>query len=213
MPSPEEILGGLREITNHWRMLAILWHVYFGVFALGLILGVRPSKRTAGVLLALPCLSVSAIAWATGNPFNGAFFALAGLALIAVSMKLPRSGVRTASLRMALPGAAMFIFGWLYPHFLDAPSMLTYLHSAPTGLIPCPTLSIIIGLALVLGGLGSRGWSVIIGVTGIFYGLFGAVRLGVAIDWVLLGGAIVIVLFALTGRSRAGFGRAARITY
>jgi hypothetical protein len=211
MPSPEEILGGLREITNHWRMLAILWHVYFGVFALGLILGVRPSKRAAGVLLALPCLSVSAVAWAAGNPFNGTFFELSGIALLAVSMRMPSGRVRISPLQTALPGAAMFIFGWIYPHFLEGSSMWAYLYSAPTGLIPCPTLSIIIGLALVLRGLESRAWSIIIGATGIFYGLFGAARLGVAIDWVLLGGAVVIVLVALAGRARSKMVRIARM--
>ena len=51
MPAPEQILNGLRTIANQWQILAILWHVYFGVLAVGLILGVRPSKRVGGVLL------------------------------------------------------------------------------------------------------------------------------------------------------------------
>jgi len=59
---------------------------------------------------------------------------------------------------------------------------------------PCPTLSIVIGLALVLGGLGSRAWSVVVGATGIFYGIFGAAHLGVRLDWVLLLGALMSVL-------------------
>ena len=52
----------------------------------------------------------------------------------------------------------------------------------PTGLVPCPTLSIVIGLALIVEGLDSRIWtSVLVGATGVFYGIFGAVRLGVTI--------------------------------
>jgi hypothetical protein len=100
-------------------------------------------------------------------------------------------------------GALLFAFGWVYPHFLNTSSFLPYLYSAPTGLIPCPTLSIVIGLALILGGLGARTWSLVLGVTGIFYGIFGSAWLGVLIDWVLLLGALTIVFFVLVERRGA----------
>jgi hypothetical protein len=200
MPTVEQILAGLSEIADKWRVLAIVWHVYFGALALGLVVGARPSKRLAGILLGLPLLSVSALAWVSGNPFNGTFFALSGAALIVISSRLPRESVSIGPLWAVIPGAFMFIFGWVYPHFLDTSSFLAYLYSAPTGLIPCPTLSIVIGLALVLGGCGSRAWSIVAGIAGVFYGIFGAIRLGVALDWVLLLGAVMIILavFALT---------------
>ena len=88
----------------------------------------------------------------------------------------------------------MFAFGWVYPHFLDTSTSLTYLYAAPTGLIPCPTLSIVIGVGLIVGGLGSRAWSIFLGALGDFYSIFGAVRLGVVLDWVLLFGSLMIVL-------------------
>jgi hypothetical protein len=62
----------------------------------------------------------------------------------------------------------------------------------------------VIGSALTLGGLGSRAYSLVIGITGIFYGLFGSVRLGVLIDWVLLVAALVLVFpFLMDGRRGA----------
>ncbi len=195
MPGPEEILAGLGEIANQWRWLAVAWHVYFGAFALGLAAGVRCSRRLAGILIALPLLSVSALAWAHANPFNGTFFAVAGLALIVVAARMPAGFVRIAPIEAVIAGALLFAFGWVYPHFLDADSFLPYLYSAPTGLIPCPTLSAATGLALVLGGLGSRAWSNVLGASGVFYGLFGALRLGVALDWVLLLGAAALLAF------------------
>jgi hypothetical protein len=204
MPTPDEILSGLREIANTWRVLAIFWHVYFGVLAVLLLQGVRPPRNVAGVLLGLPLLSVSALAWIHGNPFNGAFFTLSGIALIALSKRLSHDRVRVAPWWAATGGALLFAFGWVYPHFLNTSSFLPYLYSAPTGLIPCPTLSIAIGLAFILGGLGSRAYSLVIGVTGIFYGLFGSVRLGVLIDWVLLVAALVLVFpFLMDGRRGA----------
>ena len=202
MPTPEQILSGLRAIANNWRVLAIIWHVYFAALALGLGLGGRPSKRVAGILLGLPLLSVSVLAWASANPFNGALFVLSGTGLIVISSRLPKVSVRIAPLWAVIPGVFMFIFGWTYPHFLDTSSLWPYLYSAPTGLIPCPTLSIIIGLALVLDSFGSRAWAVVLGALGIFYGLFGAARLGVALDWVLLLGALIVVFTLFAGPRR-----------
>jgi hypothetical protein len=203
MPTSDEILSGLREIANTWRVLAIFWHVYFGVLAFLLICGARPTRRITGMLLGLPLLSVSAFAWIHGNPFNGAFFAVSGIALIALSTRLSHDRVRVAPWWAATGGALLVAFGWVYPHFLNASSFLPYLYSAPTGLIPCPTLSIAIGLAFILGGLGSRAYSLVMGVTGIFYGLFGSLRLGVLIDWVLVLGAFTIALFVLVERHGA----------
>ncbi len=77
-------------------------------------------------------------------------------------------------------------------HFLNTTSFLPYLYAAPVGLVPCPTLSITIGAALILGGLESRGWSLVLAGMGIFYAVFGALRLGVTIDFTLLVGALIL---------------------
>jgi hypothetical protein len=73
MPTPEQLVQGLSLIANHYLPVAVAWHVVVlgAVLALGLMQW-RPSRRTAVQLLALPTLSVSALSWATGNPFNGA---------------------------------------------------------------------------------------------------------------------------------------------
>jgi hypothetical protein len=152
------------------------------------------------VLLGLPLLSVSALAWIHRNPFNGTFFAVSGIALIALSTRLSHDRVWVAPWWAATAGALLFAFGWIYPHFLNTSSFLPYLYSAPTGLIPCPTLSTVIGIGLILGGLGSRAWSLVLGLTGIFYGIFGGARLGVWIDWILVLGALTIVFFVLVER-------------
>jgi hypothetical protein len=206
VPSPEEILAGLRTIANDWRWLAGVWHGYFGVLAFGLVLGVRPSRRTAGVLLALPLLSVSALSWIYANPFNGGVFALAGVALLLIALKLGGGAVRVGPRWSTVAGALMFTFGWVYPHFLGGATPAAWLYAAPTGLIPCPTLSIVIGATLVLEGLGSRSWCLVLAVVGLFYGVFGAFRLGVQIDLALLVGAVVMAIAVLSGRWRVGSG-------
>jgi hypothetical protein len=193
MPSVEQILNGLKMIASSWKLLALFWHAVFGAFLLALALGLRPLKRQAGMLLVPPLLSVSALAWVAGNPFNGIVFAAFCALLLFFSVRLPREPVRIAPARFLLPGLALFVFGWIYPHFLDTSTFLPYLYMAPTGLIPCPTLSIVIGLALVLDGLGSRALCVMLGSAGLLYGAIGVARLGVRLDWGLLLGAVLIL--------------------
>jgi hypothetical protein len=194
MPTPEQILSSLTTIANQWWILAVIWHIYFGVLAVLLLAGKRPSRRVVGVLLALPLLSVSALAFLSANFFNGAVFAVVAIALIVIALRLSDESVRIAPAWAVGAGMVMFVFGWLYPHFLETSSFLPYLIAAPTGLVPCPTLSIVIGSALIVGGLHSRVWSIVLGATGIFYGIFGAIRLGVTIDYVLLFGALAVLL-------------------
>lgn len=198
-PTTEEILFKLTELSNTWRPLAIFWHVYFAAFSIALISGVRPSKRLTGVLLALPFLSVSILAWSILNPVNGMAFTVISILLIWVSVKLPHEKVQTAPLSAMIPGVLMFVFGWIYPHFLDASSSLSFLYSSPVGIVPCATLSIGIGLVMILGSLGSRKVSLILGISGILYGITGVVQLGVTIDLILLLGSVVM-LIAFAGK-------------
>ena len=79
----------------------------------------------------------------------------------------------------------------IYPHFLVGPAA-SYLYASPAGLLPCPTLAIAIGFALLGNGLGSRPWSLTLAAVGLFYGLFGVFRLGVYLDIALVGGAIAL---------------------
>ena len=195
IPSADQILASLREIANNWQLLAIFWHAYFGMFMAALVMGYRLSKPIAGVLLSLPLFSVSAIAWLNGNPFNGTLFSLIGIALLFVAVRLQRSVIQLAPLPYLIPGILLFLFGWVYPHFLETPSWLAYLYAAPTGIIPCPTLSIIIGSVLILDGLGSRALCLVLVAAGLLYGIIGTVQLGVLIDGVLILGTITTLVF------------------
>jgi hypothetical protein len=117
MPNAGEIVHNLARIANDWQPLAVLWHVYFALFLLALGWGVRVTRRTLGVVLA-PLLSVSALAWISSNPFNGAVFAASSATLGALAFTL-EGRVRLASGGLLLLGGVFFAFGWLYPHFLD----------------------------------------------------------------------------------------------
>jgi gluconolactonase len=199
MPAADHVLAGLKEIANTWQPLAVLWHVYVAVVVLLLLAGRRPSRRILGVLIALPLVSVSVLAGVSGNPFNALAFGLVGIAVLILSLGFSRHPVELSPQWAWMSGAVLVAFGWVYPHFLETSSSLMYLLAAPTGLIPCPTVSAVIGIALILNGLGSRALSLTLGVTGMFYGVVGVSRLGVAIDWFLVGGSVLMLLYAAIG--------------
>ncbi|HRI44261.1 MAG TPA: hypothetical protein PLL78_00015 [Fimbriimonadaceae bacterium] len=194
MPSAEQILEELTRVANQWTWLAIVWHAYFGLIVGALLLRWRPGRFLMGVLLALPVLSVGVVAFASGNPFNGVIFTAAGLTLAALVLRLEPIQVCFGSPAVVVTGCLLIALGWVYPHFLKAESIWAYFYASPTGLIPCPTLLILSGFALVLGGLSSRSWTLILASIGTFYGLVGAVRLGVALDWALVAGSVVLAI-------------------
>ena len=197
MPTPEQILAGLTAIANRAQPLAIGWHAALAVTIIALLAGWRPSRRIAGVLLAIPLISVAAMAWSFGNPFNGLVFALVAVLLVTLALRLPEDAVTRGPAWAFVVGVLMVGFGWVYPHFLESGAPLAYLYAAPFGLVPCPTLSAVIGFALLGGGLRARGWSGVLAGAGVFYALFGALRLGVSIDIFLLVGALALGALAM----------------
>jgi len=91
-------------------------------------------------------------------------------------------------------GIIMILFGLVYPHFLDTHRVIRYLYASPAGLIPCPTLSILIGFVLLFNGLGSQALTLTCILFGLFYGIFGVLKLAVHIDLVLVFGALVLMV-------------------
>jgi hypothetical protein len=196
VPSATHIHDGLTTIANVAMPLAIGWHVLFALVGLALLAGWKPSRRMAAALLTLPIFSVGVLAWAFDNPFNGSVFVALALALLAAGARLGEASIRRGPPWATGLGVLMALFGWVYPHFLEAGSPLRYLYAAPTGLAPCPTLAIVIGLTLIGDGIGTVRWSVLLGTAGIFYALFGTFGLGVGIDLLLLVGAAALIVRA-----------------
>jgi hypothetical protein len=203
MPSSDTVLDGLTAIANDWRWLAITWHVLFAALIVWLLAGWRPSVRRLGQLLTTSLVSVSLTAWLSGNPFNGAVFAILAAVLIATAVGFPRRSVRLASSAWVASGAAVVVFGWTYPHFIRTDSWTTYLYASPFGLLPCPTLSTVIGMTIIVSNLGSTSWSTLLAGTGLVYGLIGTFRLGVVLDSGLL--VATGILAAAVARDAAGW--------
>jgi hypothetical protein len=199
MPTSADILDSLSNITREWRPLAIVWHAAFALAAV-MFWRKRSPQRVIAVAIVLPLVSVSALAWWSGNPFNGTVFAVVAAALLFETRGFEDRSVALASRAAVGAGAVLMAFGLAYPHFLDLESWWTYLYAAPFGLIPCPTIAVLIGASLIFGVFGSRAWALTLGAAALAYGGIGVFVLGVTIDVALIAGAVC--LFALAARVR-----------
>jgi hypothetical protein len=205
MPTSEAILAGLSATANEWWIIAVFWHVFVAALLLAVAVHRDLSHRLVGTLLVLPLLSVSALAWAAHNPFNGAVFAALSILLARIARHLPSASIRLASRPIVLSGAALVAFGWAYPHFLDTEHWTLYLIAAPLGLLPCPTLAAVSGLTLICGGFRSRTWTLSLAVACAAYALIGIFRLAVIIDVGLLAGAAMLLALRTNTHSREEF--------
>jgi len=198
MPSHQQVLESLRGLANDFGGVAVAWHVVtFAALLAIVLLGWRPSRRTAVALLSMPLLSVGVLGWVGGNPFTGTLFCLLSLVSAAIATTIPRKRVERGARWAVVLGGATLVFAWFYPHFLESRSPALYAVASPMGVTPCPTLAAVIGFGLVGAGFGSRTWSLAIGGAGLFYALFGIFRLGVLLDAGLLASSGTLTLLAL----------------
>lgn len=197
------MLHGLRLIANQAAWFSNVWHVVVVVSVAALLAGFRPGRRTAAASLSVPLASVSIVAVVFENAFNGATFAVLAVVLAGLAFDASRASVALGARWAVALGGLLIAFGWVYPHFLEDGPWWAYLYRAPLGVIPCPTLSAVVGVALIANGFGVGAWRLTLAVAAAFYSVFGMLRLGVAIDAVLLVGALGLVGQHLQDRRQA----------
>ena len=206
MPGAEVILSWATGVANEWRWLAISWHVALAALLVAVSRS-RVPERIVALLLVLPIVSVAALAWLSWNAFNGLVFTLLAALLLGSAANVRRSGVTPVSRGWRFAGWALIASGWFYPHFLIADTWTAYAYASPFGLLPCPTLAVVVGVTLVQGGFRSVIWSAVVAAAGILYGAIGVFRLGVVLDVWLLAGAILlsalVIVELVAGRVRA----------
>ena len=194
MLKAQEIVNGLQTIVNEYSMFSTLWHVAFYILIIALLAKWKPSNELFTILLCLPLLSVAVFAWTAGNPFNGILFSIATILIFIFGFKAPGQPVDFSQGVFWSAGIFMIAFGLVYPHFLETNSVFKYLYASPVGLIPCPTLSILIGFALLFNGFGSNAITLTLIVFGLFYGIFGALKLAVHLDFFLVLGTVTLLV-------------------
>jgi hypothetical protein len=194
MPKTGEILYGLQKIANDYSTIAIIWHVIFYALVAALIFRWLPSNRFFGLFICVPILSVGVLAFLSGNPFNGILFSILAVLIIIFGLRASSQPVQTSQIIFMVIGILMIVFGLVYPHFVNTDSFLKYLYASPAGLIPCPTLSILIGFILLYNGFGSQSLTLTFIVFALFYGIFGVLKLAVYLDIFLVFGAVSLLV-------------------
>src|SRR6185503_2665487 len=150
----------------------------------------------------------------SGNLFNALTFAVIAALLLRAATSLPAEPVTLASPGWLWAGTALVAFGSVYPHFLAAETWSAYLYASPFGLLPCPSLAVVLGVTLVCDGLRSTKWSATLSAAGFLYGLIGIAILQVSLDgWLLMGAILVGIMTGerlVSGRVRATMGERRR---
>jgi hypothetical protein len=194
MPTPDLILADLSGIAMDYWYVAVVWHLIIGSTLLAALLGWRPTKRVSASLLTVPFASVALFAFLSRSWFNATIFGFLTLVLALTAMRWSADSVRRSPTWAPVAGALMISYAWVYPHFLPRGLPLALLYAAPVGLLPCPTVALVIGFTLLFGAFGSRRWTLVLVGAGLFYGLFGALRLRVGLDLGLIAGALALAL-------------------
>lgn len=200
MPTPEEILAGLALAANKFVNVSILWHLIVLFFMIPLLMGKKFNTKHVSAGLGIFLLSVGMIAVLVSNPFNAVMFALAALIFGIITLKFKPVPISVKWDIISVIGLLLVVFGFVYPHFLENAPLYKYLYAAPMGLIPCPTLSAFIGITLMLHGFGSKKFMMTGALIGLFYGIFGVLRLKVYLDITLIAGALFLLVYGLTAK-------------
>lgn len=206
MPTPQEILRLLESAAHDAMPLAIAWHLVLLGLLIALAGGWQPGTRRAIQLAALPCVSVAGVALATGLVFNAVAFGVLAAGLGFSSLRASPDRVSPRGWTYEAIGVASVAVGWVYPHFLSELPPSIHLYAAPFGVVPCATLYVLVGLAL-MGRLGTApAW--MFGIAALFYGLTGVLRLGVLLDTGLLLSAVALLTTLWSDRpmARRAFG-------
>lgn len=201
MPSATELVAQLSDAANTLVPLAVAWHLVLAAIFVALVRRWRPRERTVAAILAALAGSVAISALVVGNPFNAVSFSLLAILLVTTSA----SAVITRAPAWQRWFAALLItYGAVYPHFLHAPAV-AYLVAAPVGVVPCPTLAMIAGLAL-LTNLRSRPQLLVMALWTSIYAAIGVAHFGL---WLDLGLAVGTACLLVAASGRAGLRLAA----
>jgi len=209
MPSSVTILETLSSMAEDLVWLAVAWHAVM-LTAVGLrVMGLRVSPHASMLALTLPSVSVSVAAFGYGLAFNGVAFGVLGLAFATLGILSKHPSLQHGPRWAGVLGAALLVFGWVYPHFNSGPWHRT-LYAAPLGVLPCPTLAMLAGTVLWAESFRSRAACSLLALWCAFYAAFGVFRLGVVIDLGLLFGAVGLTAVAACRHPRRSLPAAGR---
>lgn len=191
--SSEKILTYLTFVPNQTLWLNALNHLLVLSALLILIFGKKAKTKRLLVdgVICLLFTSIVAVAVAYGNPFHvitmGLLAVFAGIELWQGKNEFTLYKINMRSIIALL---SIFIGFW-YPEFVEA-NFLAQLLLSPVGIVPCPTLLVVLGLLTLAYPRVNKTQYIITALMGAFYGITGVFQLKVMLDLPI----IVIVAYA-----------------
>jgi predicted CoA-binding protein len=195
MSNRDLLLNELTLLANGRIYVALFWHVVlYAALAWAMLSRRGPARSAVALLLLTPVVSATTLAWLRGDLAHALWLTALIAALSVVTIHLPSTPPeRTHGWRAWLGWAALALAA-SYPHYVQVEHASAYLLYAPLGVLPAPTLALLLGASLLLGGLGSRAWSYAVSACAFGVGVLGAFVLEVWIDL-----ALVVAALALLG--------------
>ena len=184
--SSEQILAGLQITVDTYSGLRVVHHLFLIVVFIFFIFFKEKVSRLVSLYILLAFLTIFLTSLA---PIRNIFYLIVFgfLTILAILEFLnPKNdysmkGAPTINIIIAL--VAGFLGFW-YPHFVEG--YFKALYASPYGVIPCPTLLVILSFFLVFYPYTNRFFHWVLAIVGLFFGFFGLFVLKVRIDLALL---------------------------
>lgn len=182
----EIILNFLPMVANKYLFLNAIMHVLiYGVLAAIFLSGYKQKRIIFDSLIAVLFISVAAISILNSNPFNFLTFAILSVFAVIELFKAKNDITFKPFNLNTLVCMTIILVGLWYPHFVNVhPALMLLL--APTGIIPCPTLMVVLGLLNLIYPKVNKGLYAATSLIGAFYGITGVLLLKVYLDIPLL---------------------------
>jgi hypothetical protein len=196
--TPEEISQMLITAASENKWLAVAVRAVYAAMAATGFAVKRIRNAVFGTLLVVLAGSALAVSIRYAIPPNIMIFAVfAVLTVRAMTAGELRFEITEQALMGKVFGFAAIILGFYYPHWVDEPVFLNALAFSPLGIANCPTISAFCGFLCFLKRPGSPMLEAFVGAMTLYFGFFGVMRLGAAIDLVMIvSGAFLLLRLA-----------------
>jgi len=207
MPGAEEILNKLTAIVQQ----GMAFSPFIRVILLVLVGWCIAKRRVLTGYLAAYAGLVATAASVMAIGFEDQELALTFFLLFPLGLLWGREALllppnmKAGPVRISI--AAIFgLFAFFYPEFVEG--VRGAVLSAPLGIVPCPTLVLLLSVVMLTGRAYGLYTVVPTWVVAAFYGVVGVFYLGVKVDWVLLAALVVsVVLYFATRREKRPKGK------
>jgi hypothetical protein len=180
------ILNYLAEISNKNTNINLIIHVIIlvALICFSLIKKDKIKYLIANSTILILSLSIVVHAFIYGNPFHLiTFIVLAAGTLLALYKGRDEKNIKFDA--FSVISLIIIGMGFWYPEFVST-STLGYFMYSPVGIVPCPTLLVILGLLTLLYPRINKAHYITAVLMGFIYGIIGTFVLKVSLDISLL---------------------------